>query len=455
MKAFGRLQMALRTGLHLALRTGLHLALRRHPFVAHAALAALLFAATMLTADGNRSVAAFLAAALAYGSLLARRHHPFLVLAAATVGAGAFIVLTGARGLAFAAPMIALYNAADTTGRRKSLIFGWLAVLGLALAHAAFRPKPFFSWENVALIALCGLALAAGDAARSRRKYIAEVEERARRAERDREDEAHRRVIEERLRIARDLHDAVGHHLALINVQAGVAEQVLSDRPDLAKAALAQIRRSGRAGLSDLSETIGLLRGPDEPTAPTQPTAGLARLEELLESLARSGLQVDRLVTGSEHRLPPAADVTAYRVVQESLTNIRKHAEGSTALVRLTYETDALRIEIENGARTAPAPTPAHPANPTSASPAAAPAITPVLAADSVPSIDARASTGIGTSHGSGAGTDTGGGHGHGIAGMRERVAALGGWMEAGPMAGGGFRVAVRLPASTETGSVS
>jgi signal transduction histidine kinase len=380
--------------------------LRRHPVASDTALGALIYAGTLLTAGPFRvSTAASLAAALACGALMWRRRHPIAVLAVTTVGTAAFMASADAHGPAIAAPMVALYSAAEVTRRRMALSLGWLAVLVLAVVHAALRPPPWLGWENVALIALAGLAIAAGDAARSRRAYVAEVEDRARRAEHDREREARRRISEERLRIARDLHDVVGHHLALINVQAGVAAQFLQDRPDQARDALAEIRQATRAGLHELHHTIGLLREDGEPAAPTTPAAGLSGLNGLLESLARAGLTVDQDVTGTVRPLPPAADLTAYRVVQESLTNIRKHADGATARLRLAYESACLNIEVENDGNV-------------------------VLSSveDDAPEETAGSSSG------------------HGIAGMRERVAAIGGRLEAGPRPGGGFRVAVRLP---------
>jgi signal transduction histidine kinase len=372
-----------------------------HPDIAVAAFA---FAITLLATAagphlwrGQLSATSILAAGVACGSLVLRRRWPFLVVATATAGAAAYLVTSRAQGLALAAPMIALYTAADLTGRRKGLIFGWLAVVLMVGMHTMFRPgQPWLSSENLALIALGGLAVAAGDASRSRRAYIAEVEERARRVERDRDQETRRRVAEERLRIARDLHDVVGHQLALINVQAGVAAHVLEDQPDQARQALAHVRQASRAALGELQDTIWLLRQPGDPTAPTEPTVGLWGLSDLIASFARSGLKIDQDVDGTACQLPPIADLTAYRVIQESLTNIRKHAGDASALVRLSYDPAALHIVVEDD--------------------------------------------------GNGGRKSNGGGTGHGIAGMRERVAAVGGHLDAGPRPDGGFRVSAVVP---------
>lgn len=378
--------------------------MRHHPRAPDLAVTVVLFGGTLLaTASGpplwrgQLTAAAILAAGIAYGALAWRRRWPLATLAAATAGAAGYLVLTRAQGLVLAAPMVALYNAADTTGRRSGLTVGWLAVLALASVHTLSRPVPWFGWENLALLALGGLAIAGGDAARSRRAYIAEVEERARHAERDREQEAKRRVTEERLRIARDLHDVVGHHLALINVQAGVATLVFDDQPTQAKQALAHIRQASRSGLDELRDTIGLLREPGDVPAPTAPNIGLSGVDELAATFRRSGLCVDHDIRGVQRPLPSAADLTAYRVIQESLTNVRKHAAAATARIELSYGAVVLRIVVEDDG------------NGVSAT---------------------RGGTGVG----------------HGIAGMRERVVALGGSLEAGPRPGGGFRVSAQLP---------
>jgi signal transduction histidine kinase len=369
-----------------------------HPWAADAAVAALAYGVTLLTTlgglrpwRGQPGLAELLVAGVACGALVLRRRRPFAVLAVAAAGAVAYAGLSGARGWVLAAPLIALYSAAEATGRRRALTGGWLVVLALALAHALARPMPWFGAENLALIALGGLAVAAGDAARSRRAYVAEVEERARCAERDREREARRRVAEERLRIARDLHDSMGHHLALINVQAGAAVSVIDERPDQARRTVELIGRASRAALEELSGTVGLLRQPGDPVAP----AGLAALDDLIASFAGSGLRIGRQVDGPPCPLPAAADMTAYRVVEESLTNVRKHAGNTDVRVRLTYGPDSLRILVEDDGTASPV----------------------------------RRT-----------------GEGHGLTGMTERVTAAGGRLSVGPRDGGGFRVSAVLP---------
>jgi signal transduction histidine kinase len=344
---------------------------------------------------GRPDGAAVVVAAVACGALVLRHRFPFLVLAVSAIAAEGYLAhFHGHEGsLVLAAPLIALYTVADSGSRRRALTIGALAVFALAGVHALVKPSFWLGAENLALAALGALAVAAGDASRSRRAYTREVEERARRAEQGREQEARRRVTEERLRIARDLHDVLGHQLALINVQAAVADHVLDGQPAQTRQALGHIRRASKAALDELRDTIGLLREPGEPAAPTEPTLGLATLDELVASFRRSGLRVVLDVEGDVRALAPVPDLTAYRVVQESLTNVCKHADGAAVRLRLAYGSSAVRIVV----------------------------------------------------HDDGPGAAEGG-TGHGLVGMRERVAAAGGTLSCGPGDGGGFRVVATLP---------
>jgi signal transduction histidine kinase len=263
------------------------------------------------------------------------------------------------------------------------------------MLHVLIKPASWAGAENVALAALGGLAVAAGDASRNRRAYLAEVEERARRAEHDREEQARRRVTEERLRIARDLHDALGHQLALISVQAGVTAYVAGDQPAPVLQALTSIRQASRTALDELRDTIGLLREPGEPLAPTEPAIGLAVLDDLVASFRGCGVDITVDIQGAVRALAPAADRTAYRVVQESLTNVCKHAVPATARLRLEYRPTELHITVDD---------------------------------DGAPTGELE--TGLT----------------HGITGMRERAVAVGGRLHAGRRPGGGFRVRATLP---------
>ena len=380
----------------------IHDAARRHPH-ADIAVALVLYAVTLVTTaagphGGRLSPAALGAAALACGALVPRRHLPYAMLVLSAIAAETYLALFKDHqgSLVLAAPLVALYTVADASNRRRALTIGVLAVLALMGLHLIVKPFAWLGADNLALAALGALAVAAGDASRHRRAYLAEVEARASRAEYVRDAEAARQVTDERLRIARDLHDVVGHQLALINVQAGVAGHVLDAQPDRAREALAHVRRASRTALGELRDTIGLLRQPGEQTAPTEPIVGLAGLPELLASFRRSGLIIDEHIDGTVYPIAVAAELTAYRVIQESLTNVCKHAGPTTVALHLRYAADELSVVVDN--------------EPTQAE---------------VPA----------------------GGIGHGVIGMRERVTALGGTLRAGVRPGGGYRVTATLPA--------
>jgi signal transduction histidine kinase len=233
--------------------------------------------------------------------------------------------------------------------------------------------------------------------------YVGTVEERASRAEREREERAHRAVADERERIARELHDIVTHHVSVIVIQAGAARRALQRRPDDAAQAIDAIDSTGRLALADMRRMLGILgttpAAPAHATAETQalePLPRLERLGQLIESVRAAGLPVELRVEGERRPLDPGVELSAYRIVQEALTNTLKHANGARASVTVRYEPSALEVRV--------------------------------------------ADDGTGTA--ATAALDTGG---RGLVGMRERVALFGGTLEAGPD-GRGFRVAARLP---------
>ncbi|SEL19255.1 sensor histidine kinase [Streptacidiphilus jiangxiensis] len=385
---------------------------RRHPDPADAAIALAVFAATLLTTFTGHGASpeahrgpAVAAAAVACGALAARRHHPLVVLCVSAAAAEVFLAATDGTGgvLILLAPWIALYTVADQVERRLGLLLCGGAVAALAVVHAVQRPA-LLGPQNLAFIALGGLAIAVGDRSRTRRAYLAEVEQRAERAERDREEDARRRVAEERLRIARDLHDAVGHQLALISVQSDVAGRAIDSDGDAAREALGHVKQASRRALGELRDTISLLRQPGDPVAPTSiPAPGLDGLDDLLASLRDSGLGVDLHADGTVVALAPAADLTAYRVIQESLTNVYKHSRRRRARLHLDYRAREVRITVDDLGGS------------------------PVTPRDSPPTEPLPGAT-------------------HGIVGMRERVLALGGEFSAGPRPDGAFRVSAVLP---------
>jgi signal transduction histidine kinase len=236
----------------------------------------------------------------------------------------------------------------------------------------------------VAVVVIAGIAVA------NRRAYVASIQDRA-------EQDARRRIDEERLRIARELHDVVAHTMATINVQAGVAAHVLSSRPDVVAESLQAIKAASKEGLRELRAILNVLRQADD-ADPTQPAPGTAQLEDLIAGARRAGLDTTFAVSGQQVPVPAAVDLAAYRIVQESLTNAIRHAGPATAAVSLDYHHDELQIDVTD--------------------------------------------TGRGQSASAAAGQSGG----HGLAGMRERAAAVGGTVETGPGPGGGFRVAARLP---------
>ncbi|GHE43256.1 two-component sensor histidine kinase [Streptomyces griseoaurantiacus] len=370
----------------------------------------------VLRGPSTLSLALMLPAAAA---LVLRRLAPLPVLGVTTALALVELITGDPRAPVSMAAVIALFTVAVATDRPTTWRVGVLTMTVLTGTAMLSGPLPWYTQENLGLFAWTGMAAAAGDAVRSHRGFVHAIQERAERAERTREEEARRRVAEERLRIARDLHDVVAHHIALVNVQAGVAAHVMDRRPDQAKEALSHVREASRSALNELRATVGLLRQSGDPEAPTEPAPGLARLDELADTFRHAGLPVE--VARADHGtiLPAAVDLAAYRVIQEALTNVQKHAgEGAKAEVSVVRVDGRVEITVLDG--------------------------------------------GAGGAHGSedggdgdhgrpGDGGESEDGHpgdrgGHGLLGMRERVTALAGSLTAGPRYGGGFRVHAILP---------
>ncbi|MGP4013839.1 sensor histidine kinase, partial [Streptomyces sp. 4N124] len=282
--------------------------------------------------------------------LLTRRRAPLPVLALTVLGETAFTVLTSRPSpvLAFTA-LIAVYTVARTVRRRTAVIAAALTATALYVV-IAYPMNSASDPEGGAVFAWVATFAAVGGTVRTWRDYTAAMEERAQRAEASKEVEARRRVAEERLRIARELHDVVAHHIALITIQAGVAGHFLRDRPDRAEAALGHIREGGRTVLDELGSLLHVLRqsgdGTDEmdEAHPTEPVPGLSRLGRLIESLTAAGLSVRHRQAGRPRPLPTAVDLAAYRVIQEALTNAHKHGAGAKVDLLVDYRTDALHI---------------------------------------------------------------------------------------------------------------
>ncbi|MEI5009867.1 sensor histidine kinase [Streptomyces sp. PmtA] len=345
---------------------------------------------------------------VAAGALVFRRSRPMAVLAVTGAVSVAELVAGDPPAPVAMSAVIALYTVASRTDRPTTWRVGLLTMTVLTGSAMLFGSAPWYSQENLGIFAWTGMAAAAGDAVRSRRAFVDAIRERAERAERTRDEEARRRVAEERLRIARDLHDVVAHHIALVNVQAGVAAHVMDKRPDQAKEALSHVREASRSALNELRATVGLLRQSGDPEAPTEPAPGLAVLDPLLDGFRRAGLPVELARTDEDTELPAAVDLAAYRIVQEALTNVRKHA-GAAARAEVSVVRVGRTVEV-------------------------------TVLDDGCPTGTVREGGADGDPAGGG---DSGG---HGLIGMRERVTALGGTLTAGPRYGGGFRVQAILP---------
>jgi signal transduction histidine kinase len=329
--------------------------------------------------------AAYLLVAVSALALIWRRRRPVLVLAVSLGAALLYICLGYFGGAVMLNPMFALYAVAVAVPTTRAIGLSVITMLSLMAANAAVGP--FGTAGGFVLIpGEVAAALFLGLWAASRRAALRESAEQARRA-----------VDAERLRIARELHDVVAHTMATINVQAGVAAHVIDQQPDQAAQALEAIRQASKEGLRELRGILNVLRQADEQDE-RSPAPRLAQLDELVENATRAGLPTSVTVHGQERTLAPTVDLTAYRIVQESLTNALRHAGPTTASVTLSYSDHQLQVEVIDGGRRG---------------------------------VD-------GTPHGAG----------HGIAGMRERAEAVGGSLIAGPGPQGGFRVHARLPLS-------
>jgi signal transduction histidine kinase len=277
------------------------------------------------------------AAMVVFVAVACRRRAPWRVLVGTTVAAVALTVILGGQPLSLtAALMVAIYTVALVTDRRTV----WLTTVGVFvvgwLAYLASGSGSWWDPDNSADLAFLGMAAAYGDATRSRRAYIAAVEDRATRAEQTREEEAHRRVVQERLRIARELHDVVAHHIAVVKVQATGARHIGPSRPEQIGPALDAISRSADAALKETAFVVGLLRDSGDLASSTRPPRGLA-----------GHLTVDHRQSGDARRLPAAVDVAAYRIAQEGLTNAQKYGNG-TADLTVAYTPQGVTLHITN-----------------------------------------------------------------------------------------------------------
>jgi signal transduction histidine kinase len=328
------------------------------------------------------------------GALLLRRRHPRTVAVITTLCGTALPVVAPHEVVVDAATIVALYTVAETTDRRSAATLGAVAAVLLTASSMLWLPGHFLDIHNTVPVNYVAAAAAVGDSVRNQRALLRQERQRAADAEHTREAEAGRQVREERVRIARELHDVVAHHITLVNAQAGVAHHLLGTDPDRARQALAGIKETSRAALDELRATVGLLRADDEPET-LQPAPSLAQLDRMIESFRDAGLHVGLTRQGAPRPLTAPAGLAAYRIVQEALTNASKHGitRAQTDL-DLSYTGRTLDITVTN------------PASPGRRGP----------------------------------------GTGHGLIGMRERAESAGGRFSADLQTGGDFVVRASLP---------
>ncbi|MFI9829142.1 sensor histidine kinase [Streptomyces sp. NPDC051913] len=348
------------------------------------------------TSQPSDDTPAVVLAAVSCLALLMARDHPRTVTAVVT----ACTIATLAQGylptpLILAPLMMALYWVAAGTHVTITRVLGVGATVMIVITAILDRPTTdMLLLRSVGPVLWLLLPLVGGRNARLRGAYLESVQSRAVHAERTREEEARLRVAEERMRIARELHDVVAHHMAVANAQAGTARHLAPTQPEQAQKILDELTATTSAALLELRATVGVLRQPDDPDS-LEPAPGLHRLPELIAACESAGLTVAVATEGEPRPLSPGVDLTAYRIVQEALTNATKHASDHTARIRLAYSDSRLLITVSNeGAGVAP-PVP---------------------------------------------------GGGFGLMGMRERAHSVGGDLRAGPRPEGGFEVTTALP---------
>ncbi len=359
-----------------------------------------------LTDFGNLGYALLVVSGLV---VTVRRRWPVPVFVIAALASLVYYGLDFPDGPGWLGLFVALYTlAAYGDGRRSLVIAGvgtGVLAIGWLFAAADIEPRAAIGWVFFRIGASV-MSAALGESVRSRRVIAAEAQERAELAERTREEEARARVDAERLRIAREVHDTVAHAIAIINVQAGVTAHVLDKRPERAREALQAIEQTSSRALREMRTILGVLRDDNDGRAPRP---GLEQIDELTAKASDAGLDVTLEASSPATPLPSAVGSAAYRILQESITNVIRHVGPTRVTVALNPGIDVLEIRVTDEGRR----------------------------------------TGSGDNSAdrpSGNGTDTSAKAGRGILGMRERVQVLGGELDAKPTPGGGFEVTARLP---------
>ncbi|TCK01176.1 sensor histidine kinase [Nocardia alba] len=376
---------------------------------------------------GVRSLDAFAYLLLLVGpvALGLRRVLPEPVLAVTLIATVTYVLRDYGYGPIFLSLVIAFLSAAVTGSRWRTYPVVVIGYLTMVWPVPALLGRHSDAWQIFGLLAWMGVLVAIAEGVRQRHAVVLARTQRAEAAQRDEQAQQARAASEERLAIARELHDVLAHSLSLINVQSSVALELFDRKPQQAAAALATIKTTSKEALAEVHTLLHAIRSgtavPEYPEhsvvsensvvvedspppprpAPRAPAPTLDDLDTLLERTRATGLVVDTKIIGTPKKLPSVIDVAAARIIQEALTNVVRHAPGASALITLRYTTETVDITVDNTRSTAMA-----------------------------------ARTGIG---------------GNGIIGMRERAHALGGALTAGPRPSGGFRVAARLPARAAT----
>lgn len=344
-------------------------------------------------------------------TMLLRRHAPRAAACASALITVAAFLLGGPIAAGFIGVLLTVFTVARLTDRRTTIIAA-ASVAGMlwGASFVIFGPETTDLQAVLLIIASIGFVAAAGEASRSRRAHIEEMTDRARRAEETKEAEALRRVADERVAIARDLHDLVAHQIAVVSLNAGVVSRALRDRPEDAERALTIIHDAAHTVLHEISGLLTVLRADDRGAGSSRlaPTPGLAQLPELIGQFESGGLTVRRRTEGVPRQLPEAVDAVAYRALQKALTNALKHgpadgAHPASALVQLDYQPGAVVVTVTN------------------------------------PVVGVRPRV---RGHNRG---------GHGLNGVRERVASVRGRVDAGPGPGPVYRFTAWLPTPDET----
>ncbi len=376
----------------------------RRDVLVDGAIAAIVFVAVLigyLVPDERSGITGAFVAGIAllvvmHAALVWRRRAPLLVLAVTTATFVFYATLDRPYVSPFALA-VAIYTVAAYTDVRTAAAAGalaWAAVVGGNWLQTRDNVQ---ASDMVSIGVALAVAWIVGARIGASRARTAALEVRAEDLERERDERAREAAAEERSRISRELHDVVSHNLSVIVVQAGGARRIAEDDPTRAREALGSIETTGRQALNEMRRLLGLIRTAGSGEPELEPASGVDALEELVDGVRRAGTTVELDVAGDRVALPPGIDISVYRIVQESLTNVMKHAAGARARVRVLFRPDAVDLVV--------------------------------------------ADDGLGAAPGANAD-----GRGQGLAGMRERVSLFGGEFRAGPGNEGGFEVHARLP---------